>query len=96
LDGRASGRGALLLKALQQPPAEGLPAWMHAGLQWVALEVAQWREQRVEAAPVQQALALLDGDANRRNGNRPCLLPLTPCLWLGTPCRYRLHPDAGH
>jgi hypothetical protein len=64
------GQHARALQALQQPPAEGLPAWMHAGLQWVALEVAQWREQRVEAAPVQQALALLDGDANRRNGNR--------------------------
>jgi hypothetical protein len=64
------GQHARALQALQQPPAEGLPAWMHAGLQWVALEVAQWREQRVEAAPVQQALALLDGDANRRTGNR--------------------------
>ncbi len=64
------GQHARALQALQDPPAEGLPAWMHAGLQWVALEVAQWREQRVEAAPVQQALALLDADPNRRNGNR--------------------------
>ena len=43
---------------------------MHAGLQWTALDVAQWREQRVEEAPVQQALALMEGDANRRASNR--------------------------
>jgi hypothetical protein len=64
------GQHARALQALKDPPAEGLPTWMHAGLQWVALEVAQWREQRIDAAPVLQALALLEGDANRRTGNR--------------------------
>lgn len=64
------GQHARALQALSGPPAEGLPAWMHAGLRWTELEVAQWRAQRVEEPQVQHALALLEGDSNRRVANQ--------------------------
>jgi tetratricopeptide (TPR) repeat protein len=64
------GQHAKALQALQGPPSEGLPAWMLAGLQWAELEVGQWREQRIAPAQVKQALALLDGDPNRRVANQ--------------------------
>ncbi len=64
------GQHARALQALQGAPAEGLPGWMLAGLHWAELEVAQWREQRVGEARVQQALALLDSDTNRRAANQ--------------------------
>jgi hypothetical protein len=64
------GQHAKALQALQGPATDGLPAWMRAGLQWAELDVAQWREQRVPPAQVQQAVALLAGDPNRQPSNQ--------------------------
>jgi DNA-binding SARP family transcriptional activator len=64
------GQHARAVQALQGPSTDGLPAWMQAGIVWIGLEVAQWREQRVDEPALQQALALLDADAHRRVGNR--------------------------
>ena len=65
------GQHARALQALQLAD-DGLPAWMQAGRLWLRLEVEQWlglplAAQR--AQQVQQALALLDADLNRRTGN---------------------------
>jgi len=65
------GQHARAQQALQADDA-GLPAWMQAGRLWLQLEVAQWLGvpmQAAQAAQVQQALALLDADPNRRTGN---------------------------
>lgn len=67
------GQHARALQALQAvpaAPAEGLPDWMRAGLLWAELDVADWLGQPTAAPKRQQALALLDGDRNRRPGNR--------------------------
>jgi len=65
------GQHARALQALQglQSDSAGVPAWMQAGQLWIRLEVEQWLGLPVAAGPSQQALALLDGDANRRTGN---------------------------
>lgn len=62
------GQHARALQALQRADAS-VPAWMQAGHLWVRLEVQQWLGQTVADDEVGQALALLDGDANRRTGN---------------------------
>ncbi len=62
------GQHARALQALQVD-AEGVPAWMQAGHLWMRLEVEQWLGLPLATQPVQQALALLDGDAHRRTGN---------------------------
>ena len=65
------GQHARALQALQglQGGRAGIPAWMQAGQLWIGLEVEQWLGLPLAEGPSQQALALLDGDANRRTGN---------------------------
>ena len=62
------GQHARALQALQGDDI-GVPAWMQAGRLWIRLEVEQWLGLPLAEGPSQQALALLDGDANRRTGN---------------------------
>ena len=62
------GQHARALQALQLDDF-GLPAWMQAGRLWLRLEVEQWLGLPAAAQTSQQALALLDADANRRTAN---------------------------
>ena len=62
------GQHARALQALQGD-ATGVPAWMQAGQLWMRLEIEQWLGLPLAMKPVQQALALLDGDAYRRTAN---------------------------
>ena len=65
------GQHARALQALHglQDDSAKVPAWMQAGQLWTRLEVEQWLGLPLAAGPSQKALALLDGDANRRIGN---------------------------
>lgn len=62
------GQHARALKALQLDDT-GLPAWMQAGRLWLRLEVEQWLGLPAAEQTAEQALALLDADANRRTAN---------------------------
>ena len=62
------GQHTRALQALQMTDAP-VPAWMLAGHLWLRLEVQQWLGQAIADSEVKQALALLDGDTNRRTGN---------------------------
>ena len=65
------GQHGLALQALQglQSDSASVAAWMQAGLLWIRLEIEQWLGKPLAAGLSQRALAMLDGNANRRTGN---------------------------